>query len=134
MILILDTDVFIDWLEAGLSEAMKRSFEQSDMGVSTVTLMEVLEGVRPGDAVALDRFDTLVGQMSILPFDFETASIAARIRRDLRLGRKQIGHRALDIQIAATAIKHRAVLVTRNSRHFEDIEGLQLWTGDQSAA
>jgi predicted nucleic acid-binding protein len=52
----------------------------------------------------------------------------AEIRRQLMVSGKQVDHRALDIVIAATAIEHDLILVTRNARHFEDIETLRLWS------
>jgi tRNA(fMet)-specific endonuclease VapC len=54
------------------------------------------------------------------------AKRAATIRIDLRRQKRQVNERALDILIAATAIEHNLILVTRNNRDYADIQGLKL--------
>jgi predicted nucleic acid-binding protein len=46
----------------------------------------------------------------------------------LRRNKRQIHERALDILVAATAIELDLILVSRNTKHFEDIAGLRLYS------
>lgn len=60
----------------------------------------------------------------ILPLTYEIAMESARIHGALAIRGRIIGIN--DIYIAATAIVHKADLVTRNSSHFERIQGLSV--------
>jgi len=73
----------------------------------------------------------LLGSMEILPFDEEAAEHAARIRHHLEKAGKKIG--PLDTLIAGTALAHRAVLVTNNTREFSRIPELEIedWLSQQ---
>jgi tRNA(fMet)-specific endonuclease VapC len=70
------------------------------------------------------KFDTLLGAVSIAPFDRTAADAATDIRLYL-MGRGQlIG--PLDILIAATALSRGAILVTHNTDEFSRVPGLRL--------
>ena len=64
----------------------------------------------------------LLRPMRILPFDADCAAQAARIRVDLEAAGAPIGPH--DTQIAATALRYRAMLVTSNTREFARVPGL----------
>ncbi|MBX3071632.1 MAG: type II toxin-antitoxin system VapC family toxin [Thermomicrobiales bacterium] len=105
------------------------------MGLSVITAVEVLEGIKFGrDAEGMRRrYEDLIQGVRIIPFDIDTADTAATLRGHLRRQRRPVNERAMDILIAATAIQHDLILFTRNTRHFEDIDGLRLWrTSDLS--
>ena len=83
--------------------------------------------LRLPEAVASPRLQALaqlLRPMSVLPFDAGCASQAARIRVDLESRGVPIG--AHDTLIAATALRHQATLVTRNTADFTGIAGLDL--------
>ena len=61
--------------------------------------------------------------VQLLPFDSECAAHAARIRAELEAVGTPIGPH--DTLIAATALRHQATLVTRNTREFSRVSGLQ---------
>lgn len=63
-------------------------------------------------------------KMIILPFNTETALIAATIDNELKKISKQID--LADLFIAATAISANIPCATLNKKHFERIEKLQL--------
>jgi predicted nucleic acid-binding protein len=72
----------------------------------------------------------LLRKFLILPFDFETAKISAKIEADLLGKGKFIGRS--DVIIAGSMIKHGIdTIVTRNVKHFEEIPGIkvQTWKG-----
>jgi len=66
----------------------------------------------------------VAGEIPVLSYDAQ----AARIHAELRAQREQAGQTLLfvDRQIAAIAIAHGAVLVTRNTRRFLGLAGLRL--------
>lgn len=74
---------------------------------------------------AIGRFmQDVVSQLPVLPYD----AASARIHAELRTQREQIGQTLpfVDGQIAAIAIAHGATLVTRNTRDFQNLNGLRL--------
>ena len=60
----------------------------------------------------------------ILPFDRQTAKIWGNITATCREMGTTLG--AIDGQIAATAISHQMVLITRNEKHFKHT-GVKIW-------
>jgi tRNA(fMet)-specific endonuclease VapC len=97
--------------------------------VSTVTQMEVWEGVhRAADPAAMEReYERFFADLTILPFDSDVARRAAQLRHDLRQQSIRTRERAIDLQIAATALHHGLELVTYNTQDFDDIPGLNLY-------
>jgi predicted nucleic acid-binding protein len=124
---LLDTNVVIRHLDGDLdTRALVRNLTPDGIAVSTVTQMEVWEGVyRASDPQTLaaeyqEFFDSIV----VIPFDSAIAKRGARLRHDLRQHSTRTRERALDLQIAATALHHRLELVTYNDRDYDDIVGL----------
>lgn len=79
-----------------------------------------------GDPAVVPRLaalEQMLRPMQVLPFDGECAAHAAHIRAALEAAGKPIGPH--DILIAATALRHQAILVTRNIREFARVPGLQ---------
>lgn len=106
--------------EAGLSE----------VGISTITLSELLYGVekssRPAqNRVALSHF---VAHLETLPYDGRAAEAYGRIRAALERRGRPIG--PLDLLIAAHALSLGSTLVTNNVREFRRVPGLPVenWT------
>ncbi len=58
--------------------------------------------------------------------DIETAKRYARIVADLRRRKRLLGSSKTDLWIAAWALEHGAMLVSRNRKHFEPVTGLHL--------
>lgn len=72
----------------------------------------------------LAALDTLLAAMHALPFDAACAQTAAALRANLEALGTPIGPH--DLLIAATALRHGATLVTRNTREFSRVAGLAL--------
>ena len=66
----------------------------------------------------------LLNALTPLAFDAAAAELAARLRADLEAHGESIS--SFDLLIAATALAHNAVLVTRNRREFERVALLQI--------
>ena len=61
---------------------------------------------------------TSFAEWTVLPWTQEAAEIFVRLRENgVRIGR-------MDLKIAAIALSHGALLLTRNLRHFEKVPGL----------
>lgn len=129
---LLDTNVVIRQLN-GTSEAraLVGTLAPHGIAVSTIVLMEVWQAVyraidpRTLEAEYQDFFDSIV----VIPFDAAVAKRCARLRHDLKQRGIRTRARALDLQIAATALHHGLELVTYNQRDYDDIPALVLYRG-----
>ncbi len=98
--------------------------------VSVVTYAELLYGLalNPQALKHKSRTDSLIAELSVLPWLRSAADVYGPLKAELRLQGRPIGE--LDTQIAAHALAEGLTLVTHNTKHFEGIAGLQLedWT------
>lgn len=62
--------------------------------------------------------------VTVLLFDVGTAAVYGRVRAELEASGLRLDD--LDLQIAATAIRHDLELVTGNLQHFERVPGLRV--------
>ncbi len=125
MAYLLDTNVAID-LRDGVEATMEK-IEALPGGVllSIVTRIELEGGVvrEPSQAERRrQRLDALLAGVAILAFDETCADAYRSIVEAAGYSRRKL----LDRMIAAQALVHRAVLVTRNAQDFRDIPGLEL--------
>ena len=131
----LDTDILtlIHANQARVAE-QQRNIAPQEIAISIITRIEILRGrfdavLKAKDSEALlraQRFllrsEELLGSLWIVPFDAAAAREFDRLRADRstrKLGRA-------DLLIASIALAHRAILVTRNLRHFRAIPGLHV--------
>src|SRR5660397_172021 len=70
-----------------------------------------------------EQLQTLVDQVTVIPFGEEEAKCAAEVRTSLEKLGTPIG--PIDNLIAGTAIAAKTILVTHNSKEFTRIEGLE---------
>ena len=124
---LVDTDWMIDGLSGRQTTlAFLEAHRDEGLGVSLVTLGEFSEGAY-GSAepeVHLASLDRFLALFTVVPLSAETMRHFGRLRALLRQQGNLIPD--FDLLIAATALEHDLVLVTRNRRHFERIPGLQL--------
>ena len=97
--------------------------------VSTVTQMEVWEGMyaAPDPHTAEQQYRAFFDEVTLLSFDSDVAKRCAKLRHDLRQQSIRTRERGLDLQIAATALHHDLVLVTYNTKDYDDISGLRIY-------
>jgi tRNA(fMet)-specific endonuclease VapC len=104
--ILLDTNVVIAFLNGNKSISDRIADNIDKVAVSALVVAELNYGAKASQNASrnLDKF----------------GSIKSRLRS---IG-KPTGE--VDALIAATAIAHKAVLVTGNKKHFEHIEGLRI--------
>jgi tRNA(fMet)-specific endonuclease VapC len=97
------------------------------LAISAITFGEVYEGIYYGsNPVHYQRiFRQFLRGVRVLPVTRAIAREFAIIRGQLRQQGQLLPQP--DLLIAATAIRHRLVLLTRNTRHFQRIPGLTLY-------
>lgn len=129
MIRLLDTDILVDALR-GRGAARDRLAEASpdDFRVSSVAVAELAYGARLArePARADLAWRTLLEPLEVVPFDAAAAERHAELRLALRSS--PIGER--DLIVAATALAHGLVIVTRNVREFGRVPGVRVESWD----
>jgi tRNA(fMet)-specific endonuclease VapC len=122
----LDTNTCVDWLKAREPSllARARAVPISELRIPSMVRAELLYGAELCRQPALERREILafLDHLGTLPFDDAAAAHYAQLRADLHRRGLMIG--ANDLVIAATALAHQAVLVTRNRREFSRVRGL----------
>ena len=120
----------LDWIEAQVP---------TDLFLAAQTIGELVRGARKvKEQARRERFEKWIEQDidrqfdgRVLPFDGRTAAVWGRLMGDGdRAGRPPA---AADAQIAAVAIQHELILVTRNVKDFVnfDIRLLDPWRNDK---
>lgn len=132
---LLDTDTF-NHFHSGQPKVLQRAAAAGPalVAITVVTRIEVLHGrfefVRKAANFAqlrraqqrLDESDRYLSAWRIVPFDHSACDEFDRLRVQKAL--RKIGR--ADILIASIALANRATLITRNTRDFELIPGLQI--------
>jgi tRNA(fMet)-specific endonuclease VapC len=97
-----------------------------DLCISVITRSELLFGValNPQAHTLARVVDQFLAVVPSLPWDDTAAASYARSSAQLQRSGKPIG--TMDALIAAHALAVDAVLVTHNTRHFSQVQGLKL--------
>jgi tRNA(fMet)-specific endonuclease VapC len=127
--IIADTDVLIDFLNDREPAAARVAggIERGELATTAVNRFELMSGASSSAAE-----NSLRGLFEVVPtlvLDAGAADRAALVRRSLQASGKAIGMG--DSLIAGIALQHGGLLLTRNRRHFERVEGLRLAELDQ---
>lgn len=121
MTALVDTSILIDYLRGHVDAAdvLERERAGGVVHASEVTRLEVLAGMRPAEE---SRTRALLAALEWHPLDAEVAEGAGVLGRTWLPSHHTID--AADLAIAATALRLRARLLTRNVRHFPMFEDL----------
>jgi tRNA(fMet)-specific endonuclease VapC len=124
MSVIADTDVLIDFLAGHEPSASRIALELERGGLKTtaVSRFELLAGAIGARQQAAVR--TLIDAVPALPLDTLAADRAAEVRRALEKQGKPIGMG--DSLVAGIVLAAAGILLTRNVKRFERVEGLRL--------
>ena len=128
--ILLDTNVVIAFFN-GNKAVLQRIYADVDrIALSSLVVAELDYGAKASQKAKenLEKLHRFVDIVQVVPFDIECAKIFGTIKSKLRKLGKPTGE--MDALIAATAMAHKAVLVTGNRKHFENIEGLkvEIWS------
>jgi len=124
-VIVLDTSVLIDALTGPKRSArsLRRAIADGErLLLPSIVLYEWLRGPRLQVEVAAQ--EALFPLQSVAPFGSPEAAKAAALYKALRQPRG----REIDIAIAAIAIKRAALLWTLNTRDFDDMPDIRLYT------
>jgi tRNA(fMet)-specific endonuclease VapC len=124
--ILLDTNIVVAYLNGNEPIATKVVDNVNKITLSTLVVAELDYGAKASqnsvkNLANLNRFIELV---RIIPFDLACARMLGTIKSRLRQIGKPTGE--VDAMIAAVALANKAELVTGNTRHFQNIEGLKL--------
>jgi len=122
--IVADTDVLIDFLRGTQPMADRVGLEltTSTLHTTAVNSFEFRSGAhsdRQQRAV-----NELLAALRILPLGSAEAEAAAAVRHALEARGEGIG--MADYLIAGICLARRAILLTKNRRHFERVQGLSL--------
>ncbi|MCD5409286.1 MAG: type II toxin-antitoxin system VapC family toxin [Methanocellales archaeon] len=116
--LLIDTDIFIDFLR-GNANAVKFFGELWSCGditfSSVITEAELLSGKSCERLEVRQKTETLINTTNKVNVGSDIAKKAGEYRRKYRVNLQ-------DALIAATASKTKAIVITRNSKHYEQIK------------
>ncbi len=126
--ILLDTNVVIAFLNGNKAIADRIKDNIDKIALSALVVAELNYGAKASQNASrnFDKLARLLDVVRTIPFDLECADSFGTIKSRLRSIGKPTGE--VDALIAATAIAHKAVLVTGNKKHFEHIEDLRIET------
>lgn len=127
----IDTTVLIDEFRAkgDLSAPVNRALlthGAETLIVPVAAAGEFLDGAAMVSPARVQEALALLRRRNVVPSDLDTAEHYGSIASSLRRERKLDNRSHNDLWIAATAKCHGAGLLTRNPKHFQAVEGLDI--------
>ena len=124
--ILLDTNVVIAFFNGNKGILERIQAEIDRITLSALVIAELNYGAKASQKAKenLEKLDRFLDIVKVVPFNLECAKIFGTIKSKLRKLGKPTGE--MDALIAATAISHKATLITGNRKHFENIEGLKI--------
>jgi len=124
--ILLDTNVIVAFFNGNKAVLERIQAEVDRITLSTLVIAELDYGAKASQKAKenLEKLDRFIDIVRVVPFNLECAKTFGSIKSKLRKLGKPTGE--LDALIAATAMAHKAVLITGNRKHFENIEGLKV--------
>lgn len=126
---LLDTNIvsyFIRGFDVALVRRVTQVLEAQTAMISVITRAEMRFG--QAGLVAVDKrkraIDLVLTQLTVLPWTSAAADVYGPLKDTLKRQGRPIGD--MDTLIAAHALVEDLILVTHNTRHFENIPGLKL--------
>lgn len=123
---LIDTNVIIAFFkgESAISKKVLSTIDQ--IALSSLVVAELDYGAKASQKASenLIRLYKFIDLVDVIPFDLECSKTFGTIKSRLRFIGKPTGE--MDALLAATAMTYNIPLVTRNRKHFENIEGLVL--------
>ena len=122
----LDTNIVIAYLTGNQTVAGQLKDHLPEVAISSMVLAELRFGARASARTDenLERLDQFLQIVEVADFDDASADAYSRVRLSLRQMGRPTGE--MDMLIAAVALANDAILITHNTKHFENVEGLVL--------
>jgi len=120
--MLVDTDVFI-WYMKGNERALRVLGNTSGFFISSVTYMELLQGLRSKKELAVLKEFLRTREFHIFHID-RTISTKSTFLMELYYLSHNL--RLADAMIAATALNLSVPLITANVKHYKMIKGLDI--------
>lgn len=124
---MLDTNIAIYTIKNKPGE-VREAFKAHDgqMCISSITLMELIYGAEASAAVErnLRDIEGFVARLDVLSYDYEAAIHTGQLRAELKKIGRPIG--PYDEMIAGHARSKGLIVVTHNTRQFENVPGIRL--------
>jgi tRNA(fMet)-specific endonuclease VapC len=126
--ILLDTNIVVGFFNGNRSVLRKIRERINRIALSVLVVAELDYGAKASQRAEenLEKLYRFLDIVQVVPFDLECAKVFGTVKSKLRMLGKPTGE--VDALIAATAIAHKATLITANKRHFENIEGLKIET------
>ena len=124
--ILLDTNVVIALFNGNQAALKMIQAAIGRIALSSLVVAELDYGAKASQKAKenIEKLHRFVDIIRVIPFDLECAKIFGTIKSKLRKIGKPTGE--TDALIAATAMAYRALLITGNRKHFENIEGLKV--------
>lgn len=130
--IVADSDVLIDYLRGRGpgADRVEHELRSGTLATTAITAFELWAGARTNrQHKAVSR---VLAALDVLSLGRSAAETAGEVRRTLETAGTGIG--MADSLIAGICLAHRAILLTRNQRHFERVPGISLALVDESEA
>ncbi len=118
--MLVDTDVMI-WHLRGNPAAAQRLDQLEQLTISTITYMELLQGMRNRAEMAALQKSLAMRKAEQLPLTPSITTTAINLMEEFSLSH---GMQMGDALIAATALEHNLTVLTGNVKHFQAISEL----------
>ena len=124
--ILLDTNVVIAYFNGNKMVSERIWAEINRIALSTLVAAELDYGAKASQNARknLEKLHRFLDIVQLIPFDLECARKFGTIKSKLRSIGRPTGE--VDALIAATAMVHKATLVTANKKHYEKIDGLKV--------
>ena len=124
--ILLDTNVVIAFFNGNQAVLKMIKAEIGRIALSSLVVAELDYGAKASQKAKenIEKLHRFVDIVRVIPFDLECAKVFGTIKTKLRKIGKPTGE--TDALIAATAMANKALLITGNRRHFENIVGLKV--------
>ena len=120
---LLDTNIIVALTINEDENVMRRAADcdAGEMVTSSIALAEVALGTEQGQPPTMDVLRAFVEEVPVLDFDYKAALAYAML---------PFKRASFDRLIAAHALSHDLIIVTRNEKDFADVPGLKVenWT------
>ena len=124
---VLDTNTLIYYFKGqGQVAHNLASIPAEEISIPTIVVFELQVGIQKSTSPAkrTQQLQQLLSRVNLVPFDYDAALAAAKIRTQLDKQGTPIG--PMDILIAGIAIALKATLVTHNVNEFSRVVGLAI--------